>query len=224
MNIFLLVDIIGHRNGRGIMNLEELLKNQWEIDKIFEKVKFLNETHNKFLDSKNKGKSSQKNEDSEIKDGNYRTFYKKLHFCYTIALTINIFLLINNIIGSSAYLGIFSGATIIKCGINVVYLFKNKNKEDSKKLLDKVTVENCDDSIYLQLCETRELYRQMVNEQEAKVAVLKREDYDEYMKLLEEYNQVVEAIKQKYSEENLEPLHSCMNDEDPAMRVLGSKH
>lgn len=208
----------------GIMNLEELLKNQWEIDKIFEKVKFLNETHNKFLDSKNKGKSSQKNDDSEIKDGNYRTFYEKLHFCYTIALTINIFLLISNIIGSSVYLGILFGTTIIKSVINSIYSNKNKDKKGNEKKLDKAFVENCDDSIYLQLCETRELYHRMVNEQEAKVAVLKREDYDEYMKLLEEYNQVVEAIKQKYSEENLEPLHSCMNDEDPAMRVLGSKH
>lgn len=190
------------------VNFEELLNNQWEIDKTFEEFRRLNKTHNWFLNYKKNphiiDKELMSNYGDEfVSESEIMKISMQLAKKYFLTIMLMIFALVI-LFNTPFIIGILSSI--------VTYFFYRKNRKaiikldkaakdlkEKKKKFEK-KVKGDDNILYEKLCETRSLYHKMNNEQAARVSTLAPDDYLEFMQLLNEYMQVLELIKEKWGQ------------------------
>lgn len=200
------------------LNLEELLNNQWEIDKVFGEVKRLNTSHNEYLDSKRTGASKGIGNNDEVKR------MRKIRNMLPIT-----FLLVSNVKLVLGLMGLFGDAFSSFLSLALIGLFILSNVLINKKIgnLEKGVTRDSfmdkwdDDDTYDALCEKRSLYHQMKKEQDAKVSQLSSEEYQEYLELLEEYFQTLNNMQEQCGENKPEEVQ-VLTESPKKRRLIGN--
>lgn len=200
------------------MGIEELLNNQWEIDKLLEEVKRLNNLHNYYLDYKRNPKSFNMTSCNSKKLRKIRSILGKILLISNIfSIILSCMHIISDIISFIIYI-VSSGLYITFSGVIDSILVKSKIDDKDYNNI----VKDGNEITYEKLCEKRSLYHKMNNEQTAKVAVLPNLEYQEYMQLLEEYYQVLDLIKKEWEEKwsNEEEIDETITTESPVRKLI----
>lgn len=181
------------------MDIDKLVSEQKEIDRVLKIVKLLNKKNNDYLNNKKNKSLEEQNIEEELNQQG-----KKWVTNFVVMILLAILILCFETIGVisalvSAILGVlcfgeiilFTKRTYIQVMILKEILFHSKTFDDVKNK-----------RIYEQLCESRQFYHQLSKEHERNLSTLSSEEYQEYLKEVHEYQNFVDRIINEEAKEN----------------------